>query len=76
MPEAEPYASEGELAKISERPYGEDASGQDLAWLQELNVEVAEKLPPNLYCLKLDQFKELSIDTAKALAKNKCNNLT
>ena len=38
---AELYASEGELAKISEVPYGEDASGKDLAWLQQLNVEVA-----------------------------------
>ena len=73
---AELYAAEGELAKVSEVPYGEDTSGKDLGWLQELNVEVAEKLPPNLYCLKLDQLKELSVDTAKALAKNKCNNLT
>ena len=73
---AELYASEGQLAKISPNPYGEDAPGKDLAWLQQLNAEVAEKLPPNLYCLNLDQLKELSLDAAKALAKNKCNNLT
>jgi len=69
---AELYAEKGEFTI-------HDGGSKNLAWINELSSEVAEKLPTNRYGydgLELNQLTELSVDSARALARNEGENLS